>query len=182
MYVDKKNDVHLVLEQHTELDFYSTSLKTTVHRQPCRITRTHFPDFEPTGLTLTCMQCDQQRSGKYQYCSLWFDSISVRTRLPTEASIPSITQQRLFNCTPFQEHLTSQLVFGDICVARSSVLYIIVCPFSLVHCLSFNQLLLVAPLVSSNLSQFLITLQGKFKEDKLTYFHILFFLPLNSSI
>ena len=25
MYVDKKNDVHLVLEQHTELDFYSAS-------------------------------------------------------------------------------------------------------------------------------------------------------------
>ena len=148
--------------------------------QPCCITRTHFPDFEPDLLLHVCSVISKEVENTNSV--VWFDSISDRTRLPTEASTPSITQQRLFNCTPFQEHLTSQLVFGGICVARSSVLcsvlHIIVCPFSLVHCLSFNQLLLVAgifKLVS-------ITLQGTFKEDKLTYFPLLFCLPLNSSI
>ena len=45
------NDVHFVLT--TQLTgFYSASslFKTTVHRQTCRSTRTHYPNSEPTRL------------------------------------------------------------------------------------------------------------------------------------
>ena len=150
--------------------------------QPCRITRTHFPDFEPDLLSHVCSVISKEVENTNSV--VWFDSISDRTRLPTEASTPSITQQRLFNCTPFQEHLTSQLVFGGICVARSR------CSVQCFayYCLSFfscplSVLQLAAPGCSLGIFKLVsITLQGKFKEDKLTYFPILFFLPLNSSI
>ena len=42
------DDVRFVLDQHAELDFYSTnSLKQQSAGKICRSTQTHFPDFEP---------------------------------------------------------------------------------------------------------------------------------------
>ena len=47
-----------------------------IRRQTCLLTRTHYPDSEPTSLcSFSLMLRAQRRSNKYQFYSLWFDLI-----------------------------------------------------------------------------------------------------------
>ena len=54
--------------------------ETTVHRQTCRSTRTHYPDSEPTShCSFSLILRAQRRSNKYQFNGIWFELTGVRT-------------------------------------------------------------------------------------------------------
>jgi len=76
------NVVHIVLDHATRsvrfLQCYLT--ETTVSGQTCRSTRTHYPNFEPTGLcSFSLMLRVKQRNNQYQFYSPWFDPTGDRT-------------------------------------------------------------------------------------------------------
>jgi len=71
---DDDGDVHFVLDQNTELDFYCATMyltETTVCGYTCHSTRTHYHDSEPINLS-PYKAGAWQRSNKYQFYSHWF--------------------------------------------------------------------------------------------------------------
>ena len=62
--------------------FYQCQLtETTVRRQTCRSTRTHYSDSEPTSLcSFSLMLRAQRRSNKYQFYNLQFDPTGLELR------------------------------------------------------------------------------------------------------
>ena len=72
--------------------------KTTVRGQTCRLTRTHYPDSEPTSLcSFSLMLRAYKRSKNINLYSLWYDPTGARTHdAALEASTLTITPPMRF--------------------------------------------------------------------------------------
>jgi hypothetical protein len=78
----------------------------------CRSTRTHYHDSKPTNLcSFLLTPCAERRTNKYQFHSLWFDSIEARTYvLPHLRRAPSPLHNR---CDSYKDDPKDKVIYLD---------------------------------------------------------------------